>query len=222
MAVGGACGNSLLASLYPQSPSPPQGGCSVSKAVEFYLDSVSPYAYLANAQLAALSLDVVCKPISILDAMKVVGNTSSPVCPPKLEHAMADTARFAERDAVPPRSSTEFRAGLNNGTVNPGFSACAALAAQTLEQFVGFHASAFDAFWAHSQSIAASASFEALPDSAGLDGNAITALAADPGTEAALGRANAEVVSAGVFGVPFFQVGDRLDFVKAAAVGEAN
>ena len=46
----------------------------MSKPVEFYFDYVSPYAYLANTQLPLLGLDIVFKPISILDVMMAVGN----------------------------------------------------------------------------------------------------------------------------------------------------
>lgn len=201
----------------------------MSKPVEFYLDYVSPYAYLANTQLHALGLDVVYKPISILDVMKTVGNTPSPACPPKLAHATADSARFAKRYGVPLQANAEIWAGLKSGTVNLRFFARAALAAQELGQFERFHAATFDAFWAHPKSIAAPDAFAAVLDATGIDGQTIVRLAQDPQTEAVLNRANEEAVAAGVFGVPFFRVGkdvffggDRLDFVREYALEGAN
>lgn len=201
----------------------------MSKPVEFYFDYVSPYAYLANTQLPSLGVDVIYKPISILDVMKVVGNQPSPACPPKLAHAMADTARFAKRYGVPLEANEEIWAGLKSGKTDLRFFARAALSAQKLDCFKTFHATIFDAFWGHPKSVVTTDACAAVLAAAGIPGQAIVGLAMDPESEEDLNRANAEAVKAGVFGVPFFRVdndvffgGDRLDFVKEYALAGAN
>lgn len=200
----------------------------MSKPVEFYFDYVSPYAYLADTQLPQSGLDVVYKPISILDVMNAVGNQPTPKCPAKLRHAHADTARWAKRYGVPLMANAEVWSALQAGTINLRFFARAALAAQALGHFAGFHAAMFDAFWAHPRSVATREACEALLDAVGLPGKDVFALAAQPEMEAALDAANAAAIEAGVFGVPFFRVeqdiffgADRLDFVKEHALGAA-
>ena len=201
----------------------------MSKPVEFYFDYVSPYAYLANTQLPRLGLDIVFKPISILDVMSAVGNQPTPKCPAKLRHASADTTRWARRYDVPLAANAEIWSGLQSGTIDLRFYARAALAAQRLGHFAGFHEAMFDAFWAHPRSVATRESCEALLNSAGIPGKDVFALAALPELEKALNEANEAAVAAGVFGVPFFRVGeeiffggDRLDFVKECALEVAK
>ncbi|MBI5618750.1 MAG: 2-hydroxychromene-2-carboxylate isomerase [Gammaproteobacteria bacterium] len=201
----------------------------MSIPVEFYFDYVGPYAYLANTQLPKLGLDVIHKPISILDVMKKVGNQPSPKCPPKLAHAMADTARLAKRHGVPLAPNAEIFAGLQSGEADLHFFARAALAAQKLGEFVPFHAATFDAFWGHPKSIITADAFAAVLNAAGVSGDTIVALARQRETEDSLDQANDAAVAAGVFGVPFFRVGenvffgsDRLDFVKEYALEGAQ
>lgn len=201
----------------------------MSKPVEFYFDYVSPYAYLADTQLPNSGLDIVYKPISILDVMTAVGNQPTPKCPAKLRHATADSARWAKRYGVPLASNVELWTALQAGTINLRFFARGALAAQALGHFAGFHAAMFDAFWAHPRSVATREACEAVLTAAGVPGTEVFALAAQPEMEAALDAANAAAVEAGVFGVPFFRVGeeiffggDRLDFVKESAMGGAK
>lgn len=198
----------------------------MSKLVEFYFDYVSPYAYLADTQLAHAGLDIVYKPISILDVMMAVGNQPTPKCPAKLRHATADTARWAKRYGVPLAANGEVWAALGAGTLDLRFFARGALAAQALGHFAAFHAAMFDAFWAHPRSVVSRDACEALLDGAGIPGNDILSLAAEPEMDAALNGANAAAVEAGVFGVPFFRVeqeiffgADRLDFVREYALG---
>lgn len=197
----------------------------MSKPVEFYFDYVSPYAYLANTQLPQLGLDIAFKPISILDVMMAVGNQPTPKCPAKLRHASADTARWAKRYDVPLSANTEVWSALQAGKLDLRFFARGALAAQTLGHFPRFHNAMFDAFWAHPKSVVTREACEALLDAAGIPGRDIFELAAQPKMDAALNGANQAAIDAGVFGVPFFRVGeeiffggDRLDFVKEAAL----
>ncbi|MBK6656912.1 MAG: DsbA family protein [Proteobacteria bacterium] len=105
----------------------------------------------------------------------------------------------------------------------------AALAAQALGHFAGYHAAMFDAFWAHPRSVATRESCEALLDLQGVPGKDVFALAEQPEMDEALNAANAAAVDAGVFGVPFFRVeqeiffgADRLDFVRNHALEAAS
>lgn len=197
----------------------------MSKPVEFYFDYVSPYAYLANTQLPKLGLDIVYKPVSILDVMSAVGNQPTPKCPAKLRHSMKDSARWAKRYGVPLAMNAELWAALEAGKADLRLFARGALAAQKRGHFPTFHKAMFDAIWANPKSVVTQEACERLLDSAGLSGTDIFNLATLPDMEIALNAANDEAVAAGVFGVPFFRVGeeiffggDRLDFVKEYAL----
>jgi 2-hydroxychromene-2-carboxylate isomerase len=70
----------------------------VAGLVEFFFDYVSPYAYLANKQLAELQVPIGMRPIAILEVMKLVNNQPSPRCPPKARYAALDAKRWADRE----------------------------------------------------------------------------------------------------------------------------
>jgi 2-hydroxychromene-2-carboxylate isomerase len=69
--------------------------------VQFLLDYRSPYAYLANTQMALLDAQIDYEPIDILAVMKKVNNQPSPMCPPKAKYAGLDAMRWANIMACP-------------------------------------------------------------------------------------------------------------------------
>ena len=90
----------------------------MTEPVLFYFDYVSPYAYLANTQLQKLDLEVVYRPIAILEVMEMVHNQPSPKCPAKLQYAMTDTARWASRYAVPLEMNLEWWNAVSDGSLS--------------------------------------------------------------------------------------------------------
>lgn len=198
----------------------------MSLPVDFYFDYVSPYAYLANTQLPKLGLDIRHRPISITEVMVIVNNHPSPMCPPKLRHAMRDTARWAKRYGVPLEVNEPWWNGIFSGQVDLRLHMKGAIAAQKLGLFEGYHRVIWDAIYARPRPVAGQAETEALLEANGLPGREILGLALQADVEQKLDADNAAAAEAGVFGVPAFLVegqvyfgGDRLDFVKEHALG---
>lgn len=200
----------------------------MSLPVDFYFDYVSPYAYLANTQLPKLRLDIRHRPISITEVMGIVNNHPSPMCPPKLRHSVRDTARWAKRYGVPLEINQAWWNGIGTGEVDLQLHMKGALAAQKLGHFEGYHRVVWDAIYASPRPVAGPEQTQALLEANGLPGREILALALQPEIQQKLDADNAAAAEAGVFGVPTFLVegevyfgGDRLDFVRAHALGAA-
>ncbi len=201
----------------------------MSLPVDFYFDYVSPYAYLANTQLPRLGLDIRHRPISITEVMGIVNNHPSPMCPPKLRHAMRDTARWAKRYGVPLEVNQAWWNGIGTGQVDLRLHMKGALAAQKLGHFEAYHHVIWEAIYARPRPVAGPVETQALLEASGLPGREILALALESDIEQKLDAENAAAAEAGVFGVPKFLVegevyfgGDRLDFVREHALGAST
>lgn len=196
----------------------------MTEPVLFYFDYVSPYAYLANTQLQKLDLEVVYRPIAILEVMEMVHNQPSPKCPAKLQYAMTDTARWASRYAVPLEMNLEWWNAVSDGSLSLRVFTSGALAAEELGYFDAYHKPIFDAIWGCPRDVVTPGGRERLLADAGLPSREIWTRAADPEISAELDRRSREAADAGVFGVPTFAVGqelffgnDRLEFVTERA-----
>lgn len=77
------------------------------KAIEFFFDFSSPYAYLAHCRLPALAdeygYEVVYQPVDLFAARQAAGNTgpSSPQIPNKFRYIRQDILRWADRYGAP-------------------------------------------------------------------------------------------------------------------------
>ena len=192
--------------------------------VQFYFDYVSPYSYLAQTQFAGLGLDVDYRPITAIDVMAVVNNQPSPKCPAKLNYALRDTTRWAERYGVPLALNLDWWRAFESGALTMRPFARGALAALQLGYFPGYHKAIFEAIWAQPRDVGSERGRHSLLEDARLPAAEIWRLAETPEFDALLDEANKAAAEAGVFGVPIFVVGqemffgnDRLDFVKEYA-----
>jgi 2-hydroxychromene-2-carboxylate isomerase len=189
--------------------------------IQFVLDYRSPYAYLANTQIAALGTQITYEPVDILWVMKKVNNQPSPMCPPKAKYAAVDATRWAKIYRVPFAPNWALLEALRNGHCENALFSRAGIAGQRLGIFEEVNDALFGAVWAGSDDLASAAgrsqfaASRALPDE-------LWEMAESAEVEESLAANSERAVACGVFGVPTFFVddemffgNDRLDFIKA-------
>jgi 2-hydroxychromene-2-carboxylate isomerase len=193
--------------------------------VEFFLDYLSPYAYLAYKQLKCLNTTIVYRPVDILAIMRRVNNRPTFDCLPKLQYAGIDTVRCAGYLGIPFSPNQALTRTLLEGHLPVNLLAYAGLAAQELGVFDSINEALFDAVWAGDDDLASEEGRECFlrghpPEAADLWNVARSQAVQDRMAEecqAAVGR--------GVFGVPTLMVNDemffghdRMEFVRRALV----
>jgi 2-hydroxychromene-2-carboxylate isomerase len=189
--------------------------------LDFYFDFRSPYSYLAFTQLGSLPAPANLMPISVLDVMKLVGNTPTTVtCEAKGRYARRDLQRWARRYGVPvtPRSDV---AKIDGKMLLRAVLASASVGAlQTTVETLFF------AFWRDAADLSAEGC-RTLFRRAGLPADEILGLVNDQSTIDTLKRNDQRAAERGVFGTPTFFVGgdmyfgnDRLDFVRDRLAAE--
>jgi len=189
--------------------------------IQFVLDYRSPYAYLANTQVAALGAQIIHEPVDIVAVMKTVNNQPTPMCPPKLKYAGLDATRWARLYDVPFSPNWALLEAMRQGRCKGDLLSRAAIASQRLGVFAKTNDALFGAVWAGSDDLASAegrsqfAAGRALPEE-------LWAMAESAEVEEQLAANGERAVRRGVFGVPTFFVddemffgNDRLDFVKA-------
>jgi 2-hydroxychromene-2-carboxylate isomerase len=189
--------------------------------VDFFLDFVSPYTYLAHTQLPALKERTGASfrlwPMHLLNLMKQVGNVPTTViCGNKMKYATQDIARWVSRYGVP----FQFNPHVFSG--DPTLALKGALVAQKQGVEDAYNRAVFAAFWGEGLDVNDRAVLAKRLDAAGLDGKALleTADAAEYAEE--LEKNTKLAGERGVFGSPTFIVGedaffgnDRLEFLEA-------
>lgn len=190
-------------------------------SVEFVFDYQSPYAYLANTQLAGLGVPIDYTPIAIVRVMKAVNNRPSPECPPKARYAGLDARRWAELYGVPFGMNQQFRQAAYGGGFEVEALMRGALVAQEQGVIAAYNGVVFDAIWGAGADIVTAEGRQQAFAGTGLDIDDLWARAAVPEVVARLEHNNAQAADRGVFGVPTFFVNgemffgnDRLDFVR--------
>jgi 2-hydroxychromene-2-carboxylate isomerase len=189
--------------------------------IQFILDYRSPYAYLANTQIASLGAEIDYEPVDILAVMKKVNNQPSPMCPPKAKYAVLDAVRWAKHYGVPFSPNRALLDALRQGHVKNDLLSRAAIAGQKLGVFPQLNDALFGAVWAGADDLATAegqsqfAASRALPPE-------LWDVACSAKVEAKLAGNGEQAVARGVFGVPTFFIdgemffgNDRLDFIKA-------
>lgn len=204
----------------------------MTTTVQFFYDYLSPYAYLANTQIARLvELDAAIefRPIRILEVMTRVNNQPSPKCPPKARYSGLDAKRWAKRYGVPLGRNADLWSALGSGSFDPSILIRGALLAKELGVFEAYQAATFRAVWADPKDVATPAGREDLLERAGIRQSDFWDRAMSAAIEARAEQDVQDAVDKGVFGVPTFFVGDemffgndRLDFVREAIASHAG
>ncbi len=192
--------------------------------LEYFFDYVSPFAYLADTQLAALlertGADVVYRPFFLGGVMQASGNKPPITVPNKGAYMMAELARWTHRYGVEMGSNPHF-------PVNTLQAMRVAVAALDDPRFPDLHRAFFRATWIDGRNLGDAATLAEVIDAAGLDGASLVAKAAEQSSKDSLRRNTEEAVERGAFGAPTFFVGkemfwgnDRLDFVEEALAAD--
>jgi 2-hydroxychromene-2-carboxylate isomerase len=195
------------------------------KTIEFWFDFGSPASYLAFTQMPRIAAEtgatLVWRPMLLGGVFKATGNASPVTVPAKGRWMMQDLQRWARRWGVPFTFNPHFP--INTLTLMRG---AVGLQLRRPQEFTRYAEAVFHAMWAAPLNLGDPAELAEVLRAAGLDAEALAALAADPEVKAALVAATDEAVARGVFGAPTVFVGaamffgqDRLDFVQEAARG---
>jgi 2-hydroxychromene-2-carboxylate isomerase len=185
---------------------------------DFFYDLGSPYSYLASTQLRGIAERTGARPrlyaITLGGVRKATGHQMPPQ--PQLAYMAQDTARWAEKYAVPIQIPKAFPANTIlplRASVAAGRDGQGERAMHTL----------FRAYWGEGEDISNAAVVERVLAAAGLEGKRLVARAAEQDVKDELRRNTDLALARGVFGVPTIFVGersfwgnDRLEFVESA------
>ena len=194
----------------------------MTKSVEFFFDFGSPTTYLAFTQLPRIAADcgaeVVWRPMLLGGVFKATGNASPVTVPAKGRWMFTDMARWSKRYGVPLVHNPHFP--INTLTL---MRCATGLLISRAADVMPFCETVFKAIWVEQKNLGDAAVLAATLSQAGLDAEAILALAGQAEVKARLIAATDEAVARGVFGAPTFFVGaemffgqDRLEFVRDA------
>ncbi len=194
----------------------------MTKSVEFFFDFGSPTTYLAFTQLPKLTADrgaeLVWRPMLLGGVFKATGNASPVTVPAKGRWMFTDMAGWAKRYGVPLVHNPHFP--INTLTL---MRCATGLLLFRSADFMLFCETVFKAIWVEQKNLGDASVLAATLAQAGLDAEAVLALAGQAEVKARLIAATDEAVARGVFGAPTFFVGaemffgqDRLEFVRDA------
>lgn len=176
--------------------------------VDYYLSLMSPYAYLAGAELERIAdrhgVGVAYKPVDILAIFEATGATPpSRRHPSRQAYRLQDLARCAELGGLP------IHLKPAHFPVDTGPAAAAVIAAQSAGLGAGHLAQAFlRAVWAEERDIADPAVVAAILEAQGVTEDLLAPYRAE--AAGGLARNTAEALEKGVFGAPFYVVGEAL------------
>jgi 2-hydroxychromene-2-carboxylate isomerase len=189
--------------------------------VQFVLDYRSPYAYLANTQLALLGTQIDYEPIDILSVMKKVNNQPSPLCPPKAKYAGLDAMRWATCYGVPFSPNRALLDAVRQDFIKGDLLSRAAIAGQQLGLFKQINDALFGAVWAGSDDLASAEGRSRFTTDHARPAE-LWEMAESGEVDDKLIANNERAAARGVFGAPTFFVddemffgNDRLSFVRA-------
>jgi 2-hydroxychromene-2-carboxylate isomerase len=175
--------------------------------IVFHFDYISPYAYLAWTQLAALAQRTgrSVEPVPTLFAalLNAHGQKGPGEIPAKRIWVWKDTLRTARHLGVPlsPPPSHPF---------NPLLALRVTSLADDRDTRARLVDAMYAATWGGGDGIETAEQVTRVLDGIGLDGVAWIRRAGEPAAKARLRAATEEAVAAGVFGVPTMRVGDEL------------
>jgi len=188
------------------------------KTIDFYLDFISPFAYLASFRVPGLAREygarIAYHAIDLTAAKRAAGNTgpANREIPPKIRYLMADLQRWAKRYGVPlvPPS------GFDSASANRGL-----LWAREKGREEAYVRAVYDAIWGSGGNPADLRLLRSAVEKAGLPGDEFEAAVGSEELSAPYQDVNGQAQARGVFGVPIFVVddqmfwgNDRLDFLE--------
>jgi 2-hydroxychromene-2-carboxylate isomerase len=192
----------------------------MTQVVEFYFDFGSPASWLAYTQLPGLAreygAELQYKPVLLGGIFKATGNNTPAALPPKGQYLFRDLARFARRYGV----ALTFPPGFPANTL-PLMRIITGVQLHRPDDFNTCMDVLFRMLWEQGINPQDETTLRHTLAGAGLDADALLALAGREDVKQALKDATNEAVERGLFGLPTFFVGgemfwgqDRLDFVR--------
>ena len=196
----------------------------MTRTLEFYYDSGSPYSYLADTQVAAIAkragATLVRKPMLLGGVFKATGNSSPAALAQKSRWSAFDMPMWARHYGVPFQRNPFFP--VNTLALMRG-----AAAAQIDGLFERYHPAIYKAMWVDGRNLNDIAEVAEVLTAAGLDARQFGTRIQDQDAKDRLKATTDEAVARGVFGAPTSFVGDmmffgndRLPFVEMALKGE--
>lgn len=179
----------------------------MAATIDFYLDVLSPYVYIAEARLRALQerrpeLTIRYRPILLAAVLKHCGQLGPAEIPAKRVFAFKDVVRRCAEYGLPLK-------GPSSHPFNPLCALRALLAAEP-DQRPAATAAILRAGWAEGAELGDPAVIVAALDRAGLPGAQLVARGGTPEIKATLAAETEQAIARGVFGVPTFVVGEEL------------
>lgn len=191
---------------------------SANRQIVFYLDFISPFAYLANAKLPDIAArhgaTIEYRPIDVMHAKLAAGNftPSTRSLPAKARFIRTDRLGWAERYGLPMHDPKGFRAPrLNSGLLWAGDHGLAR----------AYTDAAFHRVWGMGGDPDDDALLAAVAGDTGLDAKVLFDYVQTPQAQARYRDVQQQAYRLGIFGVPMLLVGeemfwgnDRLDFLE--------
>lgn len=191
---------------------------SANRQIVFYLDFISPFAYLANARLPEIAArhgaSIAYRPLDVMHAKLAAGNftPSTRSLPAKARFIRRDRLGWAERYGMPMNDPKAFRAPrLNSGLLYAGDCGKARAYADA----------AFHRTWGLGGDPDDDTLLAAVADDIGMDAHSLFDYVQTPQAQSRYREIQQEAYRLGVFGVPMTMIGeqmfwgnDRLDFLE--------
>jgi 2-hydroxychromene-2-carboxylate isomerase len=195
----------------------------MAKTLEFYFDYGSPYSYLADTQVEAISkrtaATLVRKPMLLGGVFKSTGNHSPVELPQKSAWSAFDMPLWARHYGVPFQPNPFFP--INTLALMRG-----AAAAELDGSFARYHPAIFKAMWVDGRNLNDLKEVASVLSGAGLDPQKFGNRIQEQDVKDRLKATTDEAVGRGVFGAPtsfvdgqMFFGNDRLPFVELALKG---
>ncbi|MEH6494806.1 MAG: 2-hydroxychromene-2-carboxylate isomerase [Pseudomonas marincola] len=181
----------------------------MNEPIEFYLEFVSPFAYIAAKEIEKVGAkhgrEVIWRPISLGHIWKVLGVVGPASVPQKLNYIMMDSARSAKLLGIP----------IAKPAVFPVDAKLARLVFYALNKTDKALAKKFaegvcDLFWGQGKQITMPEHLVNLARSLGLDLEFLARAAEDQEAKAAMIEATKAAVESGAVGMPWFKVDDQV------------
>lgn len=174
--------------------------------VQIYFDPVSPYVWLAFKELGALKaagLALDCRPILFAGMLNAHGQKGPAEIPAKRAYVFADVLRQATRMGY------TFK-GPPTHPFNPLRALRMCIALDDAGERLQFAQALLQACWERGEDLSDRNTLERIADGCGLAARQLGTLAERPEIKARLMEATSAAISAGVFGVPTFRLGNEL------------